>query len=306
VYLRNASDFAAMNEVYGTYFKANPPARTTVVVTQPLANADGLVEISMVAIPDGGERTVVHPEGWARVPSPYSYGIKSGNTLFLAGLVSRNGKDNANVPGDITAQTKTVLENGTAILKQAGMSFSDVVASRVYITDDKAFQTMNAAYRPYFNDTPPARLTVRSGLTSPDYLIEIQMVAVKEAIRTVTTTPNADGTPGRPSANLSSAIRVGNRLYLSGITGNTQDNKGDTKAQTSEVLARVGRTLQAAGFSWSDVVDSTVFMSDMSRFADMNEAYRGAFSKDFPARATVGLPPVGGDTLVEMMFVASK
>jgi len=108
VYLRNAADFPAMNEVYAGYFPNNPPARTTVAVTQPLANADGLVEISMIAIPDGGERTVVHPEGWAKVPSPYSYGIKSGNTLFLAGLVSRNGKDNANVPGDITAQTRTV------------------------------------------------------------------------------------------------------------------------------------------------------------------------------------------------------
>src|SRR5206468_3302260 len=43
VYLRNASDFAAMNEVYAAYFLKDPPARTTVVVTQPLANADGLV-----------------------------------------------------------------------------------------------------------------------------------------------------------------------------------------------------------------------------------------------------------------------
>ena len=306
VYLRNASDFTAMNEVYATYFPANPPARTTVAVTQPLANADGLVEISMIAVPDGGERTVVHPEGWTKVPSPYSYGIKSGNTLFLAGLVSRNGKDNANVPGDITAQTKTVLDNGAAILKQAGMSFADVVASRVYITDDAAFQAMNAAYRPYFSDTPPARLTVKSGLTSPDYLVEIGMVAVKDPIRTTVTTPNADGTAGRPSPNLSSAIRVGNRLYLSGITGNTQANRGDVKAQTAEVLSRVGRTLQAAGFSWGDVVDSTVFMSDMTKFAGMNEIYRPAFAKDFPARATVGLPPVGGDTLVEMMFVAQK
>jgi len=306
VYLRNASDFAAMNEVYATYFPTNPPARTTVAVTQPLANADGLVEISMVAIPDGGERTVIHPDGWAKVPSPYSYGIKSGNTLFLAGLVSRNGKDNANVPGDITAQTRTVLENGAAILKQAGMSFADVVASRVYLTDDGAFQAMNAAYRTYFTDTPPARLTVKSGLTSPDYLIEIGMVAVKDPIRTTVTTPNADGTPGRANANLSSAIRVGNRLYLSGITGNTQTNRGDAKAQTTEVLARVGRTLQAAGFGWDNVVDSTVFMSDMTKFADMNDAYRGTFSKDFPARATVGLPPIGGDTLVEMMFVAEK
>ena len=306
VYLRNASDFAAMNEVYATYFPTNPPARTTVAVTQPLANADGLVEISMVAIPDGGERTVIHPDGWAKVPSPYSYGIKSGNTLFLAGLVSRNGKDNANVPGDITAQTRTVLENGAAILKQAGMSFADVVASRVYLTDDGAFQAMNAAYRPYFTDTPPARLTVKSGLTSPDYLIEIGMVAVKDPIRTTVTTPNADGTPSRANANLSSAIRVGNRLYLSGITGNTQTNRGDAKAQTTEVLARVGRTLQAAGFGWDSVVDSTVFMSDMTKFAEMNDAYRGTFSKDFPARATVGLPPIGGDTLVEMMFVAEK
>ena len=77
VYLRNASDFAAMNEVYATYFPANPPARTTVVVTQPLASADGLVEISMIAIPDGGERTVIHPDGWIKVPAPYSYGIRA-------------------------------------------------------------------------------------------------------------------------------------------------------------------------------------------------------------------------------------
>ena len=306
VYLRNAGDFAAMNEVYATYFPANPPARTTVVVTQPLASADGLVEISMIAIPDGGERTVIHPDGWIKVPAPYSYGIKSGNTLFLAGLVSRNGKDNSNVPGDITAQTKTVLDNGAAILKQAGMSFSDVVSSRVYITDDGAFQAMNAAYRPYFTEAPPARLTVKSGLTSPDYVVEIQMVAVKDTTRVAVTTPNADGTAGRANPNLSSAVRVGNRLYVSGITGNTPSNKGDAKAQAGEALARIGRTLQAAGFGWGDVVDSTVFMADMTKFGEMNEGYRGTFSKDFPARATVGLPPVGGDTLVEIMLVAVK
>ena len=306
VYLRNASDFAGMNEVYATYFPSNPPARTTVVVTQPLANADGLVEISMIAIPDGGERTVIHPADWVKSPAPYSYGIKSGNTLFLAGLVSRNGKDNANVPGDITAQTRTVLDNGAAILKQAGMTFADVVASRVYLTDDSTFQAMNAAYRTYFSDVPPARLTVKSGLTSPDYVVEISMVAARESTRVAVTTPNPDGTPGRANPNLTSAIRVGDRLYVSGITGNTPANRGDAKAQTAEVLARTGRTLQAAGFSWADVVDTTVFMSDMTRFADMNEVYRGTFSKDYPARATVGLPPVGGDTLVEMMFVAVK
>jgi 2-iminobutanoate/2-iminopropanoate deaminase len=307
VYLRNASDFAAMNEVYTTFFTKDPPARTTVVVPQPLANADALIEISMVAIPNGGERTTVHPSDWIKSPSPYSYGVKSGNTLFLSGLVSRNGRDNANVKGDVATQTKVVLDNGAAILKQAGMSYGDIVSSRVYLTDDTTFQAMNAAYRPYFGaGAPPARATVKAALTSPDYAVEITMVAVKDAGRKAITTPNADGTPGTVNQNLSSAIQVGNRLYLAGITGNTATNKGDVKAQTTEVLSRVGRTLKAAGFEWSNVVDGVVYLPDMAKFQDMNAAYREIFTKDFPARATVGTGLMGADAAVEIMFTAVK
>jgi reactive intermediate/imine deaminase len=306
VYLRSAGDFAAMNEVYSTYWTKDPPARTTVVVPQPLANADGLIEISMVAVPNGGERIVVHPGDWIKSPSPYSYGIKTGNTLFLSGLVSRNGKDNTNVKGDITAQTKTVLDNGAAILKQAGMSFADVVSARVYITDDTTFQGMNAAYRTYFPSMAPARATVKAALASPDYVVEITMVAVKDAGRKAITTPNADGSAGTPNPNLSSAIQVGNRLYVAGLTGNTPANKGDVKAQTAEVLARAGRTLKAAGFDWAHVVDGVVYLPDMTKFQDMNAAYREVFTKDFPARATVGTGLMGADAAVEIMFTAVK
>src|SRR5439155_24686106 len=52
IYLRSAADFAAMNKVYTTYWPKDPPTRTTVVVTQPLAIADGLIEISMFAVPN--------------------------------------------------------------------------------------------------------------------------------------------------------------------------------------------------------------------------------------------------------------
>jgi enamine deaminase RidA (YjgF/YER057c/UK114 family) len=311
VYLRNASDFAAMNDAYAGYFPKDPPARTTVVVTQPLANADALIEIAMVAVPNGGERKIVHPRDWIKSPSPYSYGVRSGDTLFLSGLVSRNGKDNANVKGDVPAQTKVVLDNGAAILKEAGMSFADVVAARVYLTDATGFQAMNTAYRSYFGaGAPPARATVKAALTSPDYLVEITMVAVAgaggAAGRGAITTPNADGTAGTPNQNLSSAIRVGNRLYVAGITGNTAANTGDVKAQTTEALARVGRTLKAAGFEWSHVVDAVVYLPDMSKFQDMNAAYRETFSKDFPARATVGTGLMGAGAGVEIMFTAVK
>ena len=306
VYLRSASDFAAMNEVYSTYWQKDPPARTTVVVPQPLANADGLIEISMVAVPTGGERVVIHPADWIKSPNPYSYGIKSGNTLFLSGLISRNGKDNTTVKGDVPTQTKVVLDNGAAILKQAGMSFADVVAARIYLTDDTQFQAMNTAYRTYFTSSPPARATVKAGLTGPDYLVEITMVAVKDAARKAITTPNADGTPGTANPNLSAAIQTGKRLYIAGLTGNTPTNKGDVKAQTKEVLARAERTLKAAGFDWSHVVDGVVYLTDMGKFQDMNASYREIFSKDFPARATVGTGLMGADANVEIMFTAVK
>lgn len=305
VYLRNANDFAAMNEVYATYFPNNPPARTTVIVTQPLANADGLVEISAIGIPTGAERTVIHPAGWMKSPAPYSYGIKSGDTMFLAGLVSRNGKDNAMVPGDLAAQTKTVMDNGGEILKAAGMGFGDVVSSRVWYNAESN-QALNEVYRGYFDGmVPPVRAAVRAGLTSPDYLVEVTMIAVKDASRKQIVPPNADGTPGRAGNVLSPAIQVGNRLYVAGMLGNTQTNRGDAKAQTAEALVRIERALKAAGFDWSNVVDGLVYMPDMSKFQDMNAAYRDVLNKDMPARATIGAG-LGGDALVEIMFTAVK
>jgi 2-iminobutanoate/2-iminopropanoate deaminase len=304
--MRNASDFAAMNEAYAAMFPKDPPTRTTVVINQPFAAADALVEIAAVGIANGSERTVVHPADWVRSPAPYNYGIKSGDTLFMSGLVSRNGKDNTNVKGDITAQTKTVLENGAAILKAAGMGFGDVVASRVYITDETNFQAMNAAYRSVFTaGSMPARATVKTGLTSPDYLVEVTMVAVR-GTKTAVTTPTEDGKPGAKNPNLSSAIRVGNRLYVSGILGNTAANKGDVKAQTAEALVRIGRTIKAAGFDWSHVVEGVVYLPDLTKFADMNTSYREPLGKDFPARATVGAGLMNADGAVEIMFTAVK
>lgn len=303
VYLKNQSDFGAMNEVYRTFFKTDPPARTTIVADLVVPN--GLVEMSAVGIPSGGERVAVHPSDWIKAPNPYSYAIKSGDVLFLSGLVSRNGKDNTVVEGDITKQTTTVMDNAEQILKAAGFSFADVAASRAFITDSKGFQDFNAAYRTRFPKDPPARATVVAPLMGAQYLVEVTMTAVKGP-RQAFTTPTADGTPGKGNPNLSSAIKVGNRLFVSGILGNTAENKGDTTAQTRELLTRVGRTLKAAGYDWGDVVDGVVYITDTKNFADMNTGYREIFKKDFPARATVRTGLVGADGLVEIMFTAVK
>jgi enamine deaminase RidA (YjgF/YER057c/UK114 family) len=267
---------------------------------------DALVEVSMVVVPRGGERKVIHPSGWLKSPLPYSYGILSGDTLFMAGLVARNIKDNQPVAGDIKEQVKVVMENGGEILKAAGMGLGDVVSSRVFITDVAMFQDMNLAYRAFFPKDPPVRATVVAGLVAPQYKIEVAMLAVKGPAREVLTTPNADGTPGQANPNLSSAIRVGNRLYLSGMLGNTAATAGDIRAQTRETLARIGRTLKAGGFEWANVVDGVVYITSLPNFNGMNEAYRGTFAGDFPARATVETGLVAQDGLVEIMFTAVK
>jgi reactive intermediate/imine deaminase len=304
VYLRNAADFQAMNDVYRGYWAKDPPVRTTVVAN--LARPEALVEIAMVAVPNGAQRRVIHPAGWMRSPNPYSYGIRSGDTLFLAGLISRNGKDNSMVAGDITLQTRTVMENAGEILKAADMTYADVVSSRVYITDTALFQDMNATYRTYFPKEPPARATVRTGLMNPDARVEITLLAVAGGVREAFVTPNEDGSRGNPNPNLSSAVRIGNRLYLSGMLGNDASNRGDAKAQTAAALKRIGRTLRAAGFDWKDVAEGTVYITDMKNYGPMNDAYREVLADDYPARATAETGLVSPEALVEIMFTAVK
>ncbi len=310
VYLKRAADFAAMNDVFRSYWPADPPARTTVIAN--LVAPDALVEISMIALSATAERVVVQPAGWMKPASPYSYAIRSGDTLFLSGLVPRRGKDNTPVKGDIAEQTRAVLANASWILDSAGMHASDVVSARVYLTDAAMFEAMNGAYRQVFGKDPPARATVRAGLTSPDFLVEIALTAVSSKDRHAVTTPRADGTPGRANPNLSSAIRVDNRLFLSGMLGNAEKEAGggpaagDTGAQTREALARIGRTLGAAGFDWSDVVESTVYLTDATQAPVMNDAYRQVLTKGYPARATIEAGLMSPGAVVEIAMTAVK
>lgn len=303
VYLKDAADFAAMNEVYRGFWAKDPPVRTSIVAGG--GHPDALVEIAAVAIPDGGERRVVHPADWLPSPNPYSYGILSGDTLFLAGLVSRNGKDNRVVPGDMGEQVKAVLGNAGEILKAAGMSLADVVQSRVYITDTASFQEMNAAYRSFFPKEPPARATVRAALMNPQYRVEITLLAVKGK-REALTTPDAFGPPVTSNPHLSSAIRVGERLWLSGMLGNTPATADDAGAQAHETLTRIGRTLKAAGFGWEHVAESVVYVTDQRRFGDIEKAWREHFPKRRPAGVLLETGLVAPDSLVEIMLSAAK
>jgi reactive intermediate/imine deaminase len=297
VYLKSASDFAAMNAAYRTYWPEDPPTRTTVITD--LVLPDALVEISMVAAPNGADRTVVHPSDWQPSPNPYSYAIRTGDTLFLSGLISRKGRDNSFVSGGVPEQTRVVLDNAGELLHAAGMTHANIVSGRVFLPDGMTFNEMNAEYRKFFPSNPPVRATVVAGLAGPQALVEMTFIATSSPREVIE--PDAHRNP-----NLSSAIVAGKRVYLSGMLGNKPDNNGDVGAQTTETLARIRRALEAAGCSPSDVVDSLVYLPDLAAYSAMNDAYRAFFQDGFPARATVASGLFAPDGLVEIMMTAVK
>ena len=138
--------------------------------------------------------------------------------------------------------------------------------------------------------------------------MEITFTAIKGSAPREAIIPNRpDGTPGQAGPNFSPAIKVGNRLFISGGTGATAANAADMKAQTTETLTRFGAALKAAGFDYKDVVAADVYITDVQKFNDMNEAYRPFFQTDPPVRATLGVTRLASEpALAEIMLTAVK
>lgn len=106
------------------------------------------------------------------------------------------------------------------------------------------------------------------------------------------------------------AIEVGNMLFMSGQLGidpATGDFvAGAVKEQTVQSFKNIHAILAESGFTIDDVVKTTVFLADMSTFADMNEIYAAQFTGAFPARSAVAVKTLPKNGLVEIEVIAIK
>ena len=109
---------------------------------------------------------------------PYSQAILSGDTLYVSGNIPVNPSDGG-IPDGIEAQTKQVFENMKAVLKEAGMDFSDVVKTTAFLTDLDNFAAFNALYSDYFIAPYPAGSCVEVSKLPKDVLVEVECVAKK-------------------------------------------------------------------------------------------------------------------------------
>jgi len=112
--------------------------------------------------------------------APLSPAVIAGNLVFVSGQVGSDRKT-GETPKDVETQTKNCLERISAVLAEAGSSMQNVVRCTVYLTDIANFGKMNGVYKTYFQSEPPARATVEiSALASPEYIVEIDAIAVVE------------------------------------------------------------------------------------------------------------------------------
>ncbi|HRE19736.1 MAG TPA: RidA family protein [Rhabdaerophilum sp.] len=103
-----------------------------------------------------------------------SKAVVHGDTVYLAGIVASDTKL------DITGQTKDVLAQIDDLLAKAGTDKSKLLRTNIWITDMKNFAAMNAVWDGWVSQgNTPARATVEAGLATPDYLVEIMVVAAK-------------------------------------------------------------------------------------------------------------------------------
>ena len=110
---------------------------------------------------------------------PYSQAIKVGNTLYCSGQIAIDPSTGELVNESIEAETRQVLENLGAVLKEAGMDYSDVVRATVFMSDMENYGRINTVYAEYFKEKPPARAAVQVA-NLPKYVnVEISCIAVK-------------------------------------------------------------------------------------------------------------------------------
>jgi reactive intermediate/imine deaminase len=159
-YLTQKMPMNVMNDVYARHFEfGNTPARATIVVNSLPNGAN--IEFTGVAIRDLSKRRAVRPKNMPPSPTA-SPCVFADDTLYCsakAGFIP--GPNSGIYAHTVEGQVRQTMRNLLDGLEEAGMSFSDVVATNVYLDNLDEFARMNKVYAQYFTGIQPTRTTVQ-------------------------------------------------------------------------------------------------------------------------------------------------
>lgn len=124
-------------------------------------------------------KTIINTPDAPAPIGPYSQAVAAGNFLFVSGQIALNATTGQLVMDDIKTETRQVMENIQTILAEAGINFSHVVKTSIFLTDMQNFTQVNEVYGTYFKDNFPARETVQVAGLPKGVNVEITVTAVK-------------------------------------------------------------------------------------------------------------------------------
>jgi len=129
------------------------------------------------------KRRIVSTDKAPAAIGPYSQAVvvdvsADKKMVFCSGQIPLDPATNTMIDGDISAQTRRVLDNLAAVLAEAGAGFEHVVKTTIFLADMGDFATVNALYAERFPKDPPARATVQAARLPKDARVEIDAIAV--------------------------------------------------------------------------------------------------------------------------------
>lgn len=110
---------------------------------------------------------------------PYSQATDLGNLVFISGQIPLDPATMEFVSDDIKEQTSQVMENISAILKEAGLTFTNVVKMNIYLDSMENFSIVNEIYASYLSEPYPARAAVEVSQLPKGAKVEIEAVATR-------------------------------------------------------------------------------------------------------------------------------
>ena len=126
------------------------------------------------------KRVIDTPKAY-RSKSPLAQAIVDGNLIFVSGMPPVDSQGQT-VEGDVTVQTRRVMDNLKIILEEAGASMDGVVRTTLFYTHREDYMAIDAVYREYFDKTVPSRSAVIvAGLVRPEWRLEIDAIATVPA-----------------------------------------------------------------------------------------------------------------------------
>ncbi len=123
------------------------------------------------------EKQIINTKNAPAPIGPYSQAVMANNTLYISGQICLDPATGGLKNRDIEEETHQVMQNLKTILSEAGLSFSSVVKTTIFLTDMDQFGAVNAIYGKYFDAEFPARETVQVSALPKLVNVEISMIA---------------------------------------------------------------------------------------------------------------------------------